>query len=263
MFENVKVKLEPVKHQYFHTENGTQFKSVSKLLDSFKTPFDADFMSVMCAKKELRLRGITDPSREQVAKEADLLRITWKSKNTFACNVGTRIHDALELFGKTTRIQDESLEPAIRAIYHLFRDYKKSYLEQALHSEFYECAGTADRIDIRPGTTNVVDISDYKTNISHGIQFSDKYKKYLKYPLDYLEDVNFVHYTLQLSIYMLMCETDFGCKPGKMQLIYIPPDNPLAFRVIPIMYMRAAAHMILKSNLDETVFDRHVQEMMV
>lgn len=259
MFENVKVKLEPIKHQYWHIDNGTQFKSVSKLLDSFKTPFDADFMSVMCAKKELRLQGVLTPTQEQVAKEADVLRITWKAKNKFACDVGTRIHDALELFGKTTRIEDESLEPMIRAVYSNFRDYKKSYLEQALHSEFYECAGTADRIDIRPGTTNVVDITDYKTNISHGIQFFDKYKKYLKFPLNYLEDCSFNHYTLQLSIYMLMCELDFGCKPGKMQLIYVPPDNPLAFKIIPIAYMRDAALLIIKSNVDESIFEKSAE----
>lgn len=256
MFENVKVRLEPIKHQYFHTENGTQFKSVSKLLESFKTPFDADFMSVMCAKKELRLQGVLTPTAIQVSQVSQRLRKEWKTKNQFACDVGTRIHDALELFGKTTRIEDESLEPMIRAVYHHFRDYKKSYLEQALHSLFYECAGTADKIDIRPGTMNVVDITDYKTNISHGITYFDKYKKYLKYPLDYLEDCSFNTYTLQLSIYMLMCEMDFGAKPGKMQLIYIPPDNPLAFKVIPIMYMRDAAHMILRSNLDETIFEK-------
>lgn len=260
LFDNVAIHLDHKTHTYYHNKTDEKFTSVSKLLEKFKNKFDKAMMLPLSAKKMLRESGNATPTKLQLDMAVKILDKQWADKNKMACDVGTRIHDALDLYGKTTRIDDKDLEPMIRAVYHYFREYKETYLEQRLHSLFYEVGGTSDRIDVRPNTKNVIDISDYKTNISSPIQFSSKYKQWLKYPLDYLEECSYNVYALQLSVYALMAETDFGCKIGKLQIVYIPPSDPLAFKVIPCVYMRDAAHQILKSNLDENVFKREAME---
>lgn len=263
MFDNVRITLEEKTHVYTDIDTGEALQSVSRAYGKFKNQFDRAMMLPLSAKKMLRESGNAYPTVQQQTEAEKMLGNKWKQKNDFSIQVGKRFHAALELYGKTTQIEDVQLEPMVRGIAGYFRDYKKTWYEQIVHSRWHEVAGTCDRIDLRPGTTNVLDFTDWKTNVERGIEFCDwKYKKWMKYPLDYLEDTNYVHYSLQLSMYALMCELDFGARPGKLQIVYIPPDDPLAFKVIPVMYLRDAAHLILKSNIDETVFDKPVEVAM-
>ncbi len=247
MFEQ-RVTLEPVKHIYTHRD-GTKYKSVSKVIEQFKNKFDSEKMSYLSARKALRLTFGTEPTEQEIYQKAAELKAEWQKKNDLACRIGTHIHNCLEVYGKTTKIADPKLESMVRGVYSDYVDYKKFWDEQILYSEEDEVAGTADKLLLRPGTKDVIDIDDYKTNIAQGIATSSKYNNRMKAPFDHLEDCNFVHYSLQLSIYAAMIEKQFGYKIGRLRLRYIPPFNPIAYKTVPIIYMKYEANLLLQSHL--------------
>ena len=240
------VVLRAEDHRYFHN-GGAEYRSVSKVLRSFEPEFDSEKISYYSAKKELKLKGISSPSEADVVVAQERLKAEWSDTNKAACDVGTYIHDLLEHYGKTTVIKDAAYEVMIRGVYSTFSKYKVMMDEQCLHYDEYLVAGTADKLLLRPGTRNVIDIVDYKTNLSKGIVTSSKYGNRMKKPFDHLEHCNFVTYTLQLSMYALMVEMQYGYKVGSLTLIYIPPNNPSSWKLIPISYMKYEAMLMMKS----------------
>lgn len=255
MFPNSVILTDPG-HIYTHTIDGIRYKSVSKVIERYKNKFDTEKMSYLSARKKLRELG-KEPSEEQILIKKAELKLEWKAKNDLACRVGGHVHDCLEVYGKSTKIKDPKLETMIRGIYSQYVEYKKIFSEQILYSEEDEVAGTADKVMLRPKTKNTIDIDDYKTNISQGIATSNKYGNFMLAPFSYLEDCNFIHYTLQLSIYAAMVEKQ-GYKIGRLRIVYIPPSNPLAFRFIPVPYMKFEASMMLASHLNK----EHVDSLM-
>lgn len=248
MFEN-KVTLEPIHHVYTH-ENGKQYKSVSKVIERFKNVFDKEQMSLLSAKKSLRLHGIPYPTDQELQQRKQELLVEWAENNKLACDIGTYIHDQLDLYGKTTKINDAKLESMIRSVYQELSEYKKYWNELCLYADDFEVAGTADKVLLRPTTRNTIDIVDYKTNISKGIQYTSKHKMWMKPPFDHLEDCNFNHYALQLSMYAFMIEHQYGYKVGSLKLLFIPPQNPLAWKFIPLTYHKYEAGVLLQSHLN-------------
>lgn len=254
MFQN-QVQLKEPGHQYFHKETGVQYASVSSVLKKFQPEFDAEKMSFYSARKELKLSGVLNPTEEAILSRRTIVKASWKKKNTLACDAGTRVHNALDLYGKTTRVDDKDLEPMVRAVYSNFSKYKKIWFEQVLYHEKSLVAGTADRVMIRPGAKEVIDIVDYKTNISKGIETESKYGNWMKYFLSHLEDANFIHYTLQLSIYAALIQMQYGYKIGSLKILFVPPDNPLAFKFIPCAYLRNEAYMMIHSHLNPEILN--------
>ena len=254
MFPN-KVILTDPGHIYTHIDDAIQYKSVSKVIEQYKNKFDTEKMSYLSARKKLREETGKEPTEDQILHRKGLLKIEWKKKNELSIRVGNHVHNCLETYGKTTKIVDTKLEPMIRGIYSHYTGYKKICYEQILYSEEDEVAGTTDRVMLRPKTKNTIDIDDYKTNISQGIATSNKYGQYMLKPFDYLEDCNFIHYSLQLSVYAAMVEK-YGFKIGRLRILYIPPNNPLGFRFIPVPYMKFEATMLLTSHLNKEHIDQ-------
>jgi len=65
-------------------------------------------------------------------------------------------------------------------------------------------------------------------------------------PFDHLEDCNYIHYSLQLSMYAFMSQLTWGCRIGKLAILYI--DNDLKLNIYPIPYMRLEAKLLLEHN---------------
>lgn len=226
------VTLRHEDHVYTH-QNGTQFESLSRVRGCIKEAFQSDMLSAMTAKK----RGI---SQAEVLAE-------WKKKGDDASSHGTRIHEALERYEKTAVIlpEDEHLRPMILCLTGEYRDYYQVHQEVCLYDEQYEIAGTADHIiETTKHKSSILNIDDYKTNISKGIYYESKYKKYLLGPFSHIQDTNYFDYSLQLSCYGLMLEKLTGRKIGTLSIVFIPPHNPLAYRRIPVNYMKNDAKIL-------------------
>lgn len=225
LFEE-RVTLEPKSHRYFH-KNGKEFESLSRVRGCIKEAFQSDMLSSIIAKKEGR-------SKESVLAE-------WKGKGDVAANHGTRIHEALERYEKSAIIlpEDGHLRPMILALTSEYSEMYQVHQEVCLYDEEYEIAGTADHIiETTKHKSSILNIDDYKTNISKGIYFESKYKKYLLGPFSHVMDTNYYDYSLQLSCYAYMAEKLTGRKIGTLSIVFIPPNNPLAYKRIPVNYMK-------------------------
>lgn len=233
LFEE-KVSLEATNHVYTH-KNGDIYESLSRVRNCIKEPFRSDMLSAIISKRD----GKT---------QAEVLA-EWKDKGQVAADHGTNIHEALELYEKTASIKPENefLRPMIQCLTAEYKDYYQVHQEVCLYDEEYKIAGTADHIiETTKHKSSILNIDDYKTNISKGIYFENKYKKYLLGPFSHVQDTNYYDYSLQLSCYAYMAQKLTGRKIGTLSIVFIPPNNPLAYKRIPVNYMRFEVEALFK-----------------
>lgn len=230
------VSLRKEDHTYWDLD-GRQYVSVSRVLDNVQEKFDVEKKSRDCAGKG-KYVGM---SQEQVKK-------AWSDNSSSACDHGTRIHEALERYTTHFDIlpEDNDLEPMIKSVCADYNGYKRVYNEAVLYHPEYMIAGTADKVLQLNTRDSFVDLADYKTNIKKKIQFYSEYNKFMLGPVSHLSDCNYNRYSLQLSIYALMCEHLTKGKVRTMWIRYIPADNFLNHVRIPVSYMREEAIAVME-----------------
>jgi hypothetical protein len=261
-------------HTYVDQLDGIVLTPVSKILSKYKTDFDELTMSKFVAKQ----RKIT---QAEVLKE-------WKDKRVRSLEYGTHLHWVFEncinnveidlqfAYNRMCNIRGESgnvtTDVFLGAITNLKRDlidYRQVLTEFRIYDPTSGVAGTMDLCLIR--NNNVVDIYDFKTNIENGITFDSikrsnglfvkDYGRRMKGIFSHLEDCNYNHYALQLSMYALMMELKFGVNIGKLVIKFL--DSNLQWTNYPVPYMRYDAFNILddhKNNLTDNQADRIIIE---
>lgn len=182
-FDN-KVVFDSKHHLY--NFNDKKLLSVTSLIDKFKNKFDSDFHSERIALK----RGV---SKDIILKE-------WKDKSDYSKEMGTYIHSMFENFHLGKEYKYNKLYPkskiALKVINELYESERliPVYSEYIVYNDFL--AGQIDRID--KNLNNDLFIIDYKTNDK--INYYSYNKKMTGY-FNYLNDSNYFHYSIQLSIY--------------------------------------------------------------
>lgn len=222
------------KHKYFDKEGNTDFVSVTTIIHSFAQEFNGDFWSSYKAlekvltpelfshyksdwlnTKKINLDKIPelDLTEFNLAKTAILDE--WKKSNEDACERGTRIHKERELAITKSNTPDLSILKMGGKIDYNY-SYNPSYtkiekgkiypeilLYRVSNDKILKIAGQVDLllVDEDGGVT----IIDFKTNkeikTKSYYNRSTKKTEKMKYPLNNLDDVNFKHYELQLSLY--------------------------------------------------------------
>ena len=224
LFEE-RVKLEPIEHRYWH-DDGREFASLSRVRSITRPDTDFKMIAQMTANK----RGV----------DVSVVQGEWDKKRDSACDIGTLIHDSLETYGLTATIKPENewLRPTILSISKGEADYYAIHRELCIYDEENEIAMTADRVlETTRHKSSIFDLDDYKSNESKGITYTCKYKNYLKHPFGHIQNSNYFDYSLQLSFEAMTLQELTGRKIGKLTITFIPPTNPLAWRIIPVSYM--------------------------
>lgn len=230
---NSKINFIEATHRYINTETGDDYKSATTLLGLFKNKFDEKRIAGLTAKK----RGITV---EEVLNE-------WAEIRNTACTKGTNIHLALENFIKHNEIDKEyeTLIEDFKNIINSMSDIKCIHSEILLYLDKYKVAGTSDLIfEHNDGTFSV---GDFKTNKK--FRYYSEYNEHLKYPVQHLNNCEFINYSLQLSLYAYMYETLYPDKAGKCRGLFLLWYNPDTFtwELIHCPYMKHEILMILKN----------------
>lgn len=239
------VTLDEKTHTYTDA-SGNEYTSVSKVLNSLQNPVDFDRIAFFVGKKRLReANPMQEATNQCIQDEKKKVLAEWAERRDTAANIGTKIHHLIEVYQKTGMVEDEEYGPMVTGINFLFKDYKKVYSEQRVCSPEYMIAGTIDQVCSHTKRTDTtVDLYDFKTNLYNGIEYSSG--KYFNDPVAHLDSCSYSRYCLQLSIYGAMMKND-GVKIGKLALIYIPPNNPLAWHEIPVPFMYNDAMAIMKN----------------
>ena len=212
-------------HKYESTndeERKIDWLSVTSLVGLFKKPFDQKAIAEKASKnRNGKWYGMTP---EEIIK-------VWRGETHRAVNLGSWYHDQRE----SELLMCDSLERAgveLPIINPIEQDGVKIAPDQTLTPGIYPehliylksagVCGQADRVEVMP---DVINLFDYKTNKEikkEGFTSWDGVTQKMLGPCSHLDDCNFNHYALQLSVYMyMMLKHNHNLKPGKMQIHHI------------------------------------------
>ena len=210
-------------HKYTTIDNPEEeWLSVTSLISQFKQEFDAEKMSVKSSKnKKSKWYGMTP---EEIKK-------AWKNEATRATTLGTWYHNEREkdLCSFSTIERQNITVPIVKPIESFGIKYSPDqkitdgvYPEHLVYLRSAGICGQSDLVEVINGE---VFITDYKTNKeikTQGYVSWDGKAQKLSSPLAHLDDCNYIHYALQLSMYMfIILKHNPKLRPGTMVLHHV------------------------------------------
>lgn len=210
-------------HKYESVDNPEKkWLSVTKVISLFKSEFDKQAVAAKVAKnKKSKWYGLS----------AEEIITIWDKENKRAIDLGSWYHDQREselLMCDTIKRSGIDL-PIIKPIEQdgikLSPDQTLApgiYPEHLVYLKSAGICGQADRVEV---VGNHLNVYDYKTNKeikTKGFTNWQGITDTLKNPLNHLDNCNFNHYALQLSLYMyMMLKHNHSLKPGIMEIHHI------------------------------------------
>jgi ATP-dependent exoDNAse (exonuclease V) beta subunit len=212
-------------HSYKSVDPNDEIKwvSVTTLLSSLKKPFDAKEVAKKVSKNK--------KSKWYDIKPSTIMEI-WDNEAKRATTLGTFYHNQREAdLCSLASIEREGVTVPI------FKPYEQSnglkiapsqklepgvYPEHMVYLKSAGLCGQSDLVEVVNGRVNII---DYKTNkeiktesFKNWEGMSDK----MLTPVEHLDDCNFNHYALQLSIYMyIILKHNPKLQPGKIFIHHI------------------------------------------
>lgn len=253
--ENADVIYSDKNHIYLGKRDNQQYTSVTQLIHNYTQPFNSAFWSAYKACEALlspedfySLKQILLKTKiwkneyletydidEKLFKEkrSEILQ-SYEDKKNVACERGTSIHEVQEnLFYN----QDAKIKKYVGGgKFDIKKGYYKLDLDRAVYPEFLisydfdDYLKVAGQIDLIVKDGNEITIIDWKTNkkIDQESYFDRNTKKrqMMKFPLDNIQDCNFYHYTLQLSLYAYLLQNiNPKFKIKKLVIIHFDHDG--------------------------------------
>lgn len=226
-------------HKYFDiNDEGRQYISVTTLIGRYEREFRKDFWSSYKAmerllsrdewaveKKAMLSSGKFDTamleahgvSADDFERERQAILDEWDLRNREACERGTRIHAEMEESMYRAGGNVSLRRFGIGGRFECRKDYSDLDLEYGVYPEYLISRVSDDgilrlagQIDLIVKSGNEITVVDWKTNgeiRTKGVYDSRiRGTVNMKYPLNNLPDVNFSHYTMQLSTYAWMLQ---------------------------------------------------------
>jgi len=200
------LQFNSVDHSY-HLNNQC-LTATTNIIKKFKTEFDTERIATQYAKKHK-------------LKTEDVI-VSWSNKTKESGNVGTKVHDFAERY-----FYDKTLKPSSRyeeAIINFWKTIPDTIIpllaETRVYSKELGFAGTFDLL-LYCTDRNTLIPCDWKTN-------ADLYKNFrgqhMLSPFDFLLDMPFSHYEIQLSMYQIPLE-NLGYKISNRYIIWLKEDG--------------------------------------
>lgn len=226
-------------HCYFDVnDENKKYISVTTLIGRYEQEFNKDFWSAYKALEKLLPKDSWQLEKKSLLNtkkfNKDILEVynisendfnkaqqdildEWDKNNRESCERGTKIHSELEnsfyKAGKNVTLQ----KFGIGGKFECRKDYSDLDLEYGVYPEYLIYRESDDgvlkiagQVDLIVKSGNDITICDWKTNkeIKQKSAYNSQTKSTakMKYPLNTLDDVNFSHYTMQLSTYAWMLQ---------------------------------------------------------
>ena len=213
-------------HSYksLEAEEKIDWISVTTLVSHFKKPFDAKKIAEKVSKnKRSKWYGIEPKKIQEI----------WESEADRAVTLGTYYHNQREedLCALASIEREGKTVPIIAPVPLTESGIKMApsqKLEEGVYPEhmvYLKSAGICGQSDLVEVVNGKVNIIDYKTNKEIKTESfvnwegaSDK----MMFPIDNLDDCNFNHYAIQLSVYMYMIlKHNPKLKPGRIFIHHV------------------------------------------
>jgi hypothetical protein len=198
------ILFEPEAHAYTSIEpDQIEWISATTLIGGLKEPFDSEAIALKSSKNRRSKWYGMDPEQIQAV---------WKGEADRACGLGNFYHDQREadiLALETIQRHGKELEIFAPVYDELGRKIAPSQrLQDGVYPElmvYLKSAGVCGQSDLVEVVNGYVHITDYKTNkkieAASYVNWEGASKKMMP-PVEHLDDCNFNHYNLQLSLYM-------------------------------------------------------------
>ena len=186
-------------------EDPILWESVTTVVGKYKQKFDPIAVSKkVCKNKKSKWFGLTPEVIQQI----------WKNESDRACNLGNWYHNAREV--DLINCQTVGRGGVNLTVFSTVTDSEGRKVAQdqkigdGIYPEFMvylRTEGLIGQSDLPEVLNSVVSIIDYKTNKeikTEGFTNWEGMTTMMKDPVSHLEDCNFNHYALQLSLYMYM-----------------------------------------------------------
>lgn len=222
------IRFDAKEHRYFYGDQ--ELTSVTKTIKRLQTPFDKHGVAARTAAKEGK-------SVQQVLAE-------WEAKGEKGRNLGTAVHDYI----KRTLLDIQSpqatldpflalntLAPEIVAFDRFWAELQPKVVYDASDIEFIvgdydlRVAGTVDSMLYNPETEKY-HIWDWKTG---KFELSNRWQNLLP-PFDHLEDCQLNVYSLQVSLYRLIIESNTDLELGDSYLVHLSPYGYKVHRALDL-----------------------------
>ena len=203
-------------------DNDIKWVSVTKLVSNFKEPFNAEGIAAKVSKNK---------KSKWYGKTAKEIQAVWKEESERAMELGTFYHNQREAdLCSLASIEKEGVTLPIYV--PIEKDGVKHAPDQKLspgiypeHMVYLKSAGICGQSDLVEVVGDKVNIIDYKSNkkieTESFVNWEGISKKML-FPVNHLDDCNYYHYVLQLSIYMyIILKHNPKLKPGNIYIHHV------------------------------------------
>jgi len=238
--ENDDVFFNDELHKYYDKNTMQEYVSVTTLIHEYSQEFDGEFWASYKALEELMdletflilKKGLLATKKfnpkilkkfqideNEFAEAKKKILEEYNRKRNESCERGTAIHAQFEnsMYDRTTFDFSNFGYENLKGDFKCIKNHYKLDLKRGVYPEFLLSVASKDgllrvsgQIDLLIVDNEEITIIDYKSNksIDKHSYFDKNKKRYqmMKYPLNNLEDCNWNHYQLQLSLYAYMLE---------------------------------------------------------
>ena len=207
-------------HTYYIDGSCKGYISSTTLVHTLFDKFDADKIITKMRNSRNWVRSpykhMTD---EQIKKK-------WKDSGDFAAKAGTKMH--LQIENYYNDVDHDKDSPEFRMFEEFVKDHPEleAYRpEWVVFDEESKVSGSIDMVYSRKNSKGEVEyvIADWKR--SKEIKMGNRYQSGIDEFTHQLEDCNYNHYSLQLSLYKYILEKNYGIKIAESFIVVLHPNQ--------------------------------------
>lgn len=282
-----------IPHKYVNlNDDSIVYTSVTTLIGKYELPYDKEFWSKYKALERLMLpddwkdakksllasekfdhrilEAYDIPEKDLILTQQNILD-EWAEENHKSCERGTNIHAQFEQAMYNAGNAVNLSKFGIGGKFQCKKDYSELNLEYGVYPEYliyYDNPKLnlhiAGQIDLLIKDGNDIIIGDYKTNKKLDFKafvnpYNKKKKRTMKYPLGNLEDCNFNHYQLQLSLYAWMLQklnSNFNIK--RLFIYHVDHNNKQ--NIYEVQYLKDDIEKMLKHFAKQQMLEKQKQK---
>ena len=211
-------------HSYRSIEDtGIEWISVTTLVSHFKKPFDAKAVAQKVSKNKKSKWAGVDPQTIQ-----DI----WNNESTRSTTLGSWYHNqreddlcalaSMEREGVTVPVFKPSEVKEGVKVAPLQKLEPGVYPEHMVYLRSVGLCGQSDLVEVVNGKVNIIDYKTNKEIKKESYVNWEGISEKMNHPVNNLDDCNFYHYALQLSIYMyIILKHNPKLKPGSIYIHHI------------------------------------------
>ena len=285
--QNGSVCFNEESHLYWNVNDNENYISVTTLIERYAQPFDSEFWSAYKALEQLlpteawiiekksllashkfdkEILSTYNVSETDFNKVQQNILDEWDKTNAESCERGTKIHAKLEQsmydmganvtlkkFGVGGKFVCDKGRTSLDLENGVYPEYLISYVSD---DKLLRLAGQIDLLVI---SGNTFYIMDWKTNkeikTKSGFNTQTKSTSKMLYPLNNIDDCNYWHYTLQLSIYAWMIQ-QLRPELDLQDLIMVHFDHNNKQTIYHLDYLKDEVEKMLKHYKKEIIKEK-------